>query len=534
MKIQKKKSSKGITLVALVITVIIIIILSAVAINFAFGNNGLIRRAEEAGAMYLNDTEKTEGSITNVEAYINEILGDGKTEEGETDEEEPSVEPEEPEDEFTPAQTPEPPTGGTPMEDMTNGVIEIKWLSGTTNNVSEEPNGPIIKTDMPAGTSMEQVVFNGTSWVSGTEYSYVPGQGSNDNTSSEWANARVITQVNGQNIESYFVWIPRYAYRIIYFNNADSKKAYQEGTLTEETAVASGQIIGYSDSRGIVDAQGRKITDITSPSNSPKTMVCEDYFMVHPAFTTDENVGGGWDNELAGLWIGKYEAACTDTVGDSYGEANTIKTQAGVRALTGVTIGQMYSNAINYLPELQSHMLKNSEWGAVAYLTESKYGRNGTEVAFNGSDYITGGGLNNSFVTNVAQSSTGNVYGIYDLRGSSFEYTASYYNGADVDTVALAYGEPFAQLNKTSDRFSTVYTAGTRSGTADEHYIYGDATFETGEWHEDDNSFITDSDPFFERSGNCQNSERYAGIFYSDSSDGSEWVNNGFRVAIIV
>ena len=44
------------------------------AISFAFGDNGLINRAQDASEMYVNDTAYTEGSITNVESYINDIL----------------------------------------------------------------------------------------------------------------------------------------------------------------------------------------------------------------------------------------------------------------------------------------------------------------------------------------------------------------------------------------------------------------------------------------------------------------------------
>ena len=43
-----KDEMKGITLVALVITIVILIILAVVAINFAFGDNGLISQAERA------------------------------------------------------------------------------------------------------------------------------------------------------------------------------------------------------------------------------------------------------------------------------------------------------------------------------------------------------------------------------------------------------------------------------------------------------------------------------------------------------
>lgn len=68
------REQKGITLVALVITIVILIILATIAISFAFGDNGLIPRAEEASEYYANDTKYTEESITNIEHYINSVL----------------------------------------------------------------------------------------------------------------------------------------------------------------------------------------------------------------------------------------------------------------------------------------------------------------------------------------------------------------------------------------------------------------------------------------------------------------------------
>ena len=47
----KLKNDKGITLLALVITIVIIIILSTIAINFTFGENGLITKAQQAAEM---------------------------------------------------------------------------------------------------------------------------------------------------------------------------------------------------------------------------------------------------------------------------------------------------------------------------------------------------------------------------------------------------------------------------------------------------------------------------------------------------
>ena len=72
VKIKNKscKKEKGITLVALVITIIILIILATVAINFAFGQNGIISQAEKGRDYYSNDHTYTDDSLANVDAYL--------------------------------------------------------------------------------------------------------------------------------------------------------------------------------------------------------------------------------------------------------------------------------------------------------------------------------------------------------------------------------------------------------------------------------------------------------------------------------
>ena len=478
LRIQPLRTQQGITLIALIITIVILIILATITINFVF-NDGLIKRAEQASEFYANDTKYTDESLANVEGWLDGAIP------------------------FQPQQTPEPEGGGEEMTDMTHGVIEIKWLSGTSYNVSSTPNPPKIKEDLPEGTSMEQVVFNesGTTererWVAGTEYSYVAGEGSSDNTSSHWANARVTTTVEGESIDSYFVWIPRYAYRLIYFDSDTSKQAYQEGSLTEEEAIAENKIIGYSDSRGIVDSKGRKIESVASTTH---TMVSSDYFMVHPAFTNGETTGytnGEWREEIEGIWIGKYEASSVEGNSNSPSEDNTttkhVKVQPGVSSWRYIQIGNAWQVSQNYASELNSHMLKNSEWGAVVYLTESKYGRNGHEITINnnGTTFYTGGGTGNTYTTSTNQSSTGNVYGIYDLSGNGWEYVAGYYN----EGTTLTNGSTFA--DGTSDEFSTAYT-GTSANAA---YKYGDATYETNGWHSDHSDFVNSDTPFFRRGG---------------------------------
>ena len=48
MKSTLKKTEKGITLVALVVTIVVLLILAGVSINLVLGNNGIIAKAKEA------------------------------------------------------------------------------------------------------------------------------------------------------------------------------------------------------------------------------------------------------------------------------------------------------------------------------------------------------------------------------------------------------------------------------------------------------------------------------------------------------
>ena len=78
------KKQKGITLIALVITIVVLIILATITINFAFGDNGLINMAELARDEATNSTAYETYAMKNLVAYMNEyrseINGGGGTE----------------------------------------------------------------------------------------------------------------------------------------------------------------------------------------------------------------------------------------------------------------------------------------------------------------------------------------------------------------------------------------------------------------------------------------------------------------------
>ena len=542
MIMNKNKANNGITLIALVITIIVLLILAGVTIATLTGDNGILTKATEAKEKTEEGEEEEKVKLSVAGALAKEngkgIIQDNLEEElgkyfdsadfnvepgtSETGEEGYIVIITEnnPEGnkyfvskdgivgEYIVREPAEPTEGVGEDFDMSNGVIEVKFLDGTSYNTTDTPNHPVLKEGMIAITYNESTGeatnvnnSNGKDW-----YSYVARSGTNDNNASHWANAKVTVD----NVDSYFVWIPRYAYRIIYFDSADSVNAYRAGTLTEEQALEENKIEGYSDARGIVDTEGK-----TKEGVSVQTAISvnDKYFKTHPVFDGDVNYGGwaeddGTPVKLQGIWVAKYEASSVEGNSNSTSGDNVttkhIKIQPGVQSWRYIAMENMYGNAKNYNQTLNSHLMKSSEWGAVVYLTESKYGRNGTEVTINnnGETYYTGGGSGTSYVNNTNQSSTGNIYGIYDLSGNSYEYVTGYYKEGDFSTANTTF------TTGTSDAYSTVYTGETTKN----NYIYGDATYETYRWHDDNATIVKLQYPFFARGGFYESTT--AGIFY--------------------
>ena len=68
------KKERGITLVALVITIVILIILATVAINFVFGNTGIITRAQVAAEETRGARVEEERDLWNANQYLNDYI----------------------------------------------------------------------------------------------------------------------------------------------------------------------------------------------------------------------------------------------------------------------------------------------------------------------------------------------------------------------------------------------------------------------------------------------------------------------------
>lgn len=70
------KQQKGITLVALVITIVVLIILAGVAISLTLSDNGIFNKAKEGRDKYTTSANEESRQLTNAEAYVNDLTID--------------------------------------------------------------------------------------------------------------------------------------------------------------------------------------------------------------------------------------------------------------------------------------------------------------------------------------------------------------------------------------------------------------------------------------------------------------------------
>ena len=212
---------------------------------------------------------------------------------------------------------------------------------------------------------------------------------------------------------------------------------------------------------------------------------------------------------------------------------------------------------------MESHLMKNSEWGAVAYLAHSQYGTNGIEIELNNNRYsytgYSGGSTDanessnriNTYAYNttngVKSSSTRNIYGIYDLSGGATEYVAAY-NSKEDSTNQYVTNNGWTNLKSTtaSTEYATKYSNNSNPETREAVDIYnvgktGDATKEVythkyveykyRNWKQDYSFFVYSVGPFFVRSGGRQGSPS-VGIFFVNGFSGGADSLSSFRVVL--
>ena len=543
------KKNNGITLVALVITIVILLILAGISIS-TLTNTGIFQKAKDARKASEN-AEKEEDRL--ISEYEKEIVKQDA--EGIWD-------------------------GNVNKPDLMSGMSAIKFT---------EP------TDSTEGKDEKVSDSSKNDW-----YNY---------SDKKWANAKT---TDG----SMWVWIPRYAYKI------------NKSNQTFDVVFLVGTTDNYYDKDGKLQTAKRQKSETDIPDAT------KDY-VVHPAFTNESSIGyvnGGWKKELTGIWVSKFEAGYaggnnTAEQKDSNvnysqstswvwsGEAGTSSdssqparnfyevygsktTAIKYPTFQGLTYSMNYINHSDAFSisraltddnniyklsnkETDSHLIKNSEWGAVSYLGQSQYGLNGTNIRINN---LT---LNNSVKTIYAvtgyaaktlqdgdtkledarpvsstekvykwtekdgqtASCTGTIYGIYDMSGGTWERSAAIVNNGDGNLNTYGKAIMNAVNNGKSSEYVTVYPKGETSGqsiddASKSNYtantkIYGDAIRETStaglgktSWYSDYSYFVGAYYPFFARGGDSWGTSG-AGLFYFGRGDGNSFYANGFRSVLV-
>lgn len=320
----------------------------------------------------------------------------------------------------------------------------------------------------------------------------------------------------------------------------------------------------------------------------------------HPAFTLDPDGyptnNDGDETELSGIWVSKFEAgqdaycysgvalpaqcgATLTTIAPQFKPGKAPQTYKYIG--TQFTLGLSVQTSHNLSATAATRQMRNDDWAAVSYLSTSKYGiydadgtprqakvyNNGYYNSAAAADsttnyrYKTGCGPIASTsdgsgttctqyhtATGQQASTTGNVYGVYDVAGGAWEYTlANRGKTSDPSYFAAANFTSYPQYINTYP----VPPFGTQpvgSNVSEYYYSYDICTFETcggqglhettgvqsvssgsQSWGSDNSHFVDSSYPWFIRGGTALTGSA-AGAFASGRGTGAAYYYNGWRV----
>ena len=347
--------------------------------------------------------------------------------------------------------------------------------------------------------------------------------------------------VSMDEIMQMYVYIPRYKYQL--FNAEDGTSNPQAINITFESKT-------------------------TAKSTGSRNFT----WLTHPAFTFG-------NKELAGIWVGKFETSNTSSLPKIVPNVSSlaymsVSKQFNTSRLMTTTLASTYGTSTND----DSHMMKNMEWGAIAFLTNSIYGRyndvstciaSGCEVWINnintgyGNGTVVDGqpqwgpsitgcagsstsaGVSNSQTAcasgydwktkGVNASTTGNQYGIYDMSGGAWEYVMGVQKDASGNVQVASSG--FSTSSLPDSKYYDLYDYQAEDGVGYTRYHLGDATREIlkntsshggNAWWSDYSYNIYSSEPWVDRGGGYSYGTN-AGVFSFSWTNAGGTTHSSFR-----
>lgn len=435
-------------------------------------------------------------------------------------------------------------TNSTKEEVICNSKVNV-YNESILNGAYPRITGGMIPVTISDNGTVTTVDKTSSSW-----YSY---------SNKRWANVVLVKEegtktrdyyqthnnvtVDETDILAYLVWIPRYKYTL--WNASGLAATYSDDTCTANCP--------QSISITFEDASAAKSSGTTNGTQ-----------ITHTAFTYN-------GTELNGIWVGKFETT-QGTALNVGTDKPTIKPNItswlNKNLKTQFATSLIFGIDTEYGLNTESRMSKNSDWGAILYLSHSQYGIN-SEIRVNNyynSGTKTGCGASTSNATQVTtcsilyggdtsypQSTTGNIYGIFDMSGGAWEYQMGVYTNSTSDKYSGIcnyynsgyngkYGNPSGNVNCNSSILSN--TTGQDYPNTKYYKLYpitswqsntnnlGDALGEINYWYKDYNNFIGSSYTWFIRGG-YYNYGASAGGFAFSGHYGHASNNFSFRTIVI-
>ena len=333
---------------------------------------------------------------------------------------------------------------GTPRNVIYNGNFKIY-----TRQIIEDDNFDLSGANKPVlASNMIPVYYDETEEVwkkadvnnNNSNYQWYSYESSGDKKGM-WANAVTVKDTNRQtylnatpgtiipmdDINTMWVWIPRFKVNTTDFTlirGKDSGYCYESGegrtTNTKEECEKLGPGIWW-----VSHYKNPGAIDITFVKENEKAI---------DSFTFGTK-------ELSGFWFAKFatshstlSSSTTDNnlgcINETCSNANGIIIKPNVTSLRYNNISNFFytsrsmeqtENSFGFVSnEVDTHMSKNNEWGTVAYLTHSIYGR------CNNSTNCVNVSRSSNEVYNTTSgkdtSTTGTIYGVYNMNDGKKEY----------------------------------------------------------------------------------------------------------------
>lgn len=261
-------------------------------------------------------------------------------------------------------------SGYNPTVDVKGNVSSIPGTYILTYSATDNSGNKTVKTrtiivenifDNTKGVNRPQLSTGMTpiKWVNGVETSTtVDDPDWYDYSNKKWANVKT---ADG----SYWVWIPRYAYKITsgYHSNVAGQF---DIVFLKETSLDNASGISVNNS-------GYNVSGINT-SNA---------FFLHPAFN---------DNSSLGFWVAKFEPTAAEGISSTASSCSTsdnvstktIKILPNATSWRCISVANAFNTSLNMKnkttygwssSEVDTYMAKNTDWGAIVYLINSTYGK---------------------------------------------------------------------------------------------------------------------------------------------------------------